>query len=71
MTHHTQLEDKLGDVNKFRAWKYRIFVILEENDLNHYITNEVPEAKGDEAKANHKNNLVKSKIIIQDTKISI
>ena len=67
MTHHTQLEDKLGGVDNFRAWKYKISLILEENDLDQYITEEVPEPEGDEAKATHKKNLVKAKRIIADS----
>ena len=43
MTHHTQLEDKLGGADNFRAWKYKISLILEENDLDQYITEEAPE----------------------------
>ena len=42
MPHHIQFEDKLGEADKFRAWKYRIFLILEENDLDQYISKEVP-----------------------------
>ena len=64
MTHHTQLEDKLGGADNFRAWKYIISLILEENDLDQYINAEVPEPEGDEAKTIHKKNLVKSKRII-------
>ena len=61
MTHHTQLEDKLGGADKFQAWKYRISPILEENDLDQYISKEVPDLEGDEAKAIHKKNSVKAK----------
>ena len=64
MTHHTQLEENLGGVDNFRAWKYRISLILEEIDLDQYINGEVPKPEGDEAKATHKNNLAKSKRII-------
>ena len=67
MTHHTQLEDKLGGADNFLAWKYQISLILEENDLDQYISKEVPEQEGDEAKATHKKNLVKAKRIIADS----
>ena len=50
MTHHTQLEDKLGGDDKFRAWMYIISSILGENDLDRYINGEVLELVGDEAK---------------------
>ena len=64
MTHHTQLEDKLGWDDNFRAWKYIISLILEYNDLDQYINGEVPEPEADEAKATHKKNLDKPKRII-------
>ena len=64
MTHHTQIEDKLGGADNFQAWKYIISLILEDNDLDQYITEEVPEPEGDEAKATHKKNLAKAKRII-------
>ena len=41
-------------------------LILEENDLDQYISKEVPEPEGDEAKAIHKKKLVKYKRIITD-----
>ena len=66
MTHHTQLEDKLGGVDNFRARKYKISLILEENDLDQYINGEVPELKGDEAKAAHKRSMDKAMRIIVD-----
>ena len=67
ITHHTQLEDKLGGANNFQAWKYRISLILEENDLDQYITEEVPEPEGDEAKYTHKRSMSKAKRIIADS----
>ena len=41
MTHHTQLDDKLGGADNFRAWNYRISMILEENYLDQFICKEV------------------------------
>ena len=67
MTHHTHLEDKLGGDDNFRAWKYKISLILEENDLDQYISNEVLEQEGDEAKAIHKKKFVNAKRIIVDS----
>ena len=64
MTHHTHIEDKLGGDDKFWAWKYRISLILEENDLDQFIYGDVPEPEGDEDKSNHNKNLVKAKKII-------
>ena len=39
MTSSTKLEDKLEGIENFRAWKYRIGLILQENDLDKYILN--------------------------------
>ena len=66
MTHHTQLEDKLGEVDKFWAWKYIISLILEDNGLDQYITREVPKLEGDEAKDSHKRSMAKAKRIIAE-----
>ena len=53
-----------GGGNNFRAWKYIISLILEENDLDQYITEEVPEPEADEAKDSHKRSMAKAKGII-------
>ena len=45
-----QLDDKLGEANKFQAWKYRISLVLEENELDTYISGEGPVLEGDEAR---------------------
>ena len=44
-----QLDDKLGEVENFQAWKYMISLILEENELDTYISGEVSVPEGDEA----------------------
>ena len=49
-----QLDDKLGEVDNFQTWKYWISLVLEENELDTYISREVLIAKGNEAKALHK-----------------
>ena len=48
-----QLDDKLGEVENFQTWKYWISLVLEENELDTYISREVPVPKGNEAKALH------------------
>ena len=63
-THHTHIEENIGGVDNFRAWKYKISLILEENDLDQYITGEVLGPEGDEAKGTRKNNLDKANRII-------
>ena len=67
ITNQTQLDDNLGGADNFRAWKYRIYLILEENDLDQYISKEVLEPDGDEARDIYKMNLFKSKRIIADS----
>ena len=41
MTNNNNLDEKLEGDEKFRAWKYQIMLILEENDLEGFIKNEV------------------------------
>ena len=41
MTNHIQVDDKLGEANNFRVWKYRTSMILEENYLDQYFSKEV------------------------------
>ena len=67
MSHHTKLEDKLEGADNFQAWKYRISLVLEENELDTYINEEVPVLERDEAKSLHKNKLVKEKRVIVDS----
>ena len=64
MMNHTKLEDKLEGVDNFRVWKYKISLILEENDLDKYVTKEVPEPEGEEEKTTHKNNIIKDERIV-------
>ena len=64
MSHHTKLDEKLEGADNFRSWKYRISLVLEENELDSYIQEEVPVLEGYEAKALHKNKLVMAKRII-------
>ena len=67
MSYHTNLDEKLEGVDKFRAWKYRISLVLEENELDSYINEEVPVPQEDGAKDLHKKKLVMAKRIIADS----
>ena len=67
MAPSTKLEDKLEGIENFRAWKYRIRLILKENDLEKYIKDEIPEPKKTEAKEKHKTNLIRAQRIIVDS----
>ena len=66
MSHHTKLDENIEGDDNFRAWKYRISLVLEENELDSYINEEVPVPEEDEAKALHKKKLVTAKRIIVD-----
>ena len=44
MKRKSKLDEKLEDAGNFRAWKYRVMLILEEHDLEGYIKEEVKEA---------------------------
>ena len=67
MISSTKLDEQLQGADDFRAWKYRVMLILEENDLEGFIEANIPEPKEDEAKAKHKKSLVKAKRIIADS----
>ena len=69
MSHHTKLDENFGGDINFRAWKYRISLVLEENELDTYISGEVQVPEGDEAKSLHKKNLVKAKRITYTTSV--
>ena len=67
MSHHTKLYDNIEGANKFWATKYRISLVLEENELDSYINEAVPVPEGDESKALHKKKLAMAKRIIADS----
>ena len=50
MTINAKLDEKLEEVDNFRAWKYRVMLILEENNLQVFIEEDIPEPEGDEDK---------------------
>jgi hypothetical protein len=63
----TKLVDKLEGVDKLCAWKYRIPLIPEENDLERFIKENVPKPTDVEAKAKHQKDRVKAKRIIANS----
>ena len=67
MSASTKLVDKLEGVEKFRAWKYRIGLILEENDLAKFMKENVLEPEEDAAKEKYKKDMVRAKRIIADS----
>ena len=67
MTSSTKLDEKLKGADNFRAWKYRVMLILDENDIEGFVEEKILEPKGDEAKTKHKKSMVKAKRIIADS----
>jgi hypothetical protein len=55
-----KLVDKLEGVENFCSWKYRIGLILEENDLARFVKEEVPEPADAAEKTKHQNDTVKA-----------
>ena len=67
MSPSTKLDDKLEVIKYFRAWKYRIGLILEANDLAKFIKEVVLELEEDEAKEKYKKDMIRAKRIIADS----
>ena len=67
MAPSTKLEDKLEGIENYRAWKYRMSLILKENDLEKYIKDEVVELEEAEAKEKHRKDLIREQRIIVDS----
>ena len=50
MTSSTKLDEKLEGADDFRAWKYRIMLVLKEHDLVRFVEGEVIEPEDEVAK---------------------
>ena len=66
MTKNTKRDEKIEGAEKFIAWKYRIMLILQENDLDKFAKKEVKEPEEVEAKTKHKKDMIITKRIIAD-----
>ena len=60
----TKLDDKLEGIENFCAWKYKIWLIVEENDLANFIKEVVLEPEKDEAKEKYKKDVIRAKRMI-------
>ena len=67
MAPSTNLKEKLEGIENFWAWKYRIGLVLKENDLEKYIKDEIPEPEEAEAKEKYKKDLIRTQRIIADS----
>ena len=72
MTKNTKLDEKLEGAEKFRAWKYRIMFILQENDLERFVKEDVEGPKEAEAKSKYKKDMIIPKrVIVESIKDSL
>ena len=62
-----KLVEKLEGVEIFCAWKYRIGLILEENELARFVKEEVSEPDDAAGKAKHQKDTIRAKRIIVDS----
>ena len=60
-------EDRLDGSSKFNNWKERVMEILEENDIDHYVTNVVEEPSTNSGRIAFKRNQAKARKIIYDS----
>ena len=67
MVPSTKLEDKIEGIENFLAWKYKIGLILQENDLDKYVKEEVTEPEESEAKEKHRKDMIRAQRIIADS----
>ena len=67
MTKSTKLDEKIEGAKNFRAWKYWMMLILEENYLELFIKEGVVEPEEDEDKVKYNKDMIKDKRIIADS----
>jgi hypothetical protein len=67
MSASTKLVEKLEGIDNFCAWKYRIGLILAENDLAKFIKEEVEELEDAVEKAKHQKDSIRAQRIIADS----
>ena len=67
MKKNTKIDEKLEGSKNFIAWKYRIMLILQENDLDRFVKEEVKEPEEVEAKSKYKKDMIIAKRIIVDS----
>jgi hypothetical protein len=62
-----KIEDRLEGETNFRAWKARILLLLEENDLKEYVEGVVPSPTDPQELAAHRKKEVKAKRMLLDS----
>ena len=67
MSKNTKLDENIEGAENFRAWKYRIMLILQENDMDQFVKEEVKEPEEEEAKFKYKKDMIIAKMIIANS----
>jgi hypothetical protein len=67
MVNTLKIEDRLEEATNFRAWKAKILLLLEENDLKEYVEGVVPSPTDPQGLAAHKKKEVKAKRVLLDS----
>jgi hypothetical protein len=67
MLTNMRVEDILDGENKFRSWKHKLLLILEENELSDHVKQVLPKPEDEDAKAKLKKNEVQAKRILTDS----
>ena len=62
-----RVEDRLDGKINFRSWRSRLMIVLEENDLLHYVKSIVAEPVEPTEKIAYQKCMVKAKRIIMDS----
>jgi hypothetical protein len=62
-----RVEDKMDGADNSRLWKYRVLLILEENELLDHVKQFLLEPEKEDAKAKFKKNEIKAKRILTDS----
>ena len=63
----TKFEDKLEGIENFQAWKYRIGLIFQENDLDKYVKEEFSEPEEAKTKEKHRKDMIRAQRIIAES----
>ena len=67
MSASTKLVEKLEGIDNFRAWKYRIGLILAKNDLSRFIKEEVEEPEDVIEKEKYQKDSIRAQRVIADS----
>ena len=67
MTSSTKLDEKLEGAENFRAWRFRVMLIIREQSLVKHVTEDVPKPEEEEAKEKFMKDQIRAMRIIADS----